>query len=43
MGEKYHILKKFLYNKFLTEFERWRGEASDPNPGSLNIQPLFEP
>jgi len=25
------------YNKFLAEFECWRGEIEDPNPGSLNI------
>ena len=24
-------------NKFLIEFEAWRGEAADPNPGSLNV------
>ncbi|MCC7535780.1 MAG: hypothetical protein IT379_06185, partial [Deltaproteobacteria bacterium] len=24
-------------NKFLIEFECWRGEESDPNPGSLNV------
>lgn len=24
-------------NKFLIEFECWRGEASEPNPGNLNV------
>jgi hypothetical protein len=24
-------------NKYLIEYESWRGEASEPNPGSLNI------
>lgn len=24
-------------NKFLIEYEAWRGEAADPNPGSLNV------
>jgi hypothetical protein len=24
-------------NKFLVEYECWRGEASDPNPGTLNV------
>ena len=24
-------------NKFLIEYECWRGEASEPNPGSLNV------
>lgn len=24
-------------NKFLIEFEHWRGEAKDPSPGSLNV------
>ncbi len=25
------------YNKFLVEYECWRGEAADPNPGNLNV------
>jgi hypothetical protein len=25
------------YNKFLMEFESWRGDSTEPNPGSLNV------
>lgn len=29
-------------NKFLMEFEAWRGEVAEPNPGSLNVY-LYHP
>ena len=25
------------YNKFLAEFESWRGDSTEPNPGNLNV------
>ena len=25
------------YNKFLMEFESWRGDSTEPNPGNLNV------
>jgi hypothetical protein len=30
------------YNKFLAEFESWRGDATEPNPGQLNVY-LYHP
>ena len=32
-----NAVQKIRTNKYLIEFESWRGQASEPNPGLLNV------